>query len=287
MLERVRPGVYVDRSAWAALAPWDRYLVRVHAFALSHPGAVFCLESAAALQRLPLFGEPRDIHVFDHRRTRSRRFGDVLVHTGADGRRIVGDGPYTTSSDATAVDLARVLPPAFGLAVVDAVLRQAGSTLSATDLRDLGRSQATRRGRARLEWAASRADAAAESAGESVSRAVIEWLGFPEAELQQPFVSGSVEDRVDFLWRRWWIIGESDGYAKYSASGDDPMSALRREKTREDRLRRHVGGFARWDWSDVMRVEPLQKALLGAGLPQLYSPQPGLLATLRSNPRSR
>ncbi|RKT35976.1 hypothetical protein DEU34_0482 [Microbacterium sp. AG1240] len=286
-LERVRPGVYVDRAAWATLAPWDRYLVRVHAFALSHPGAVFCFESAAALQRLPIFGEPRDIHVFDHARTRSRRFGDVLVHTGADSRRIVGDGPYMTSRDITALDLARVLPPAFALAVVDAVLRQAGPALSVAELRDLSRSQAARRGRARVEWVLPRADPTAESPGESVSRAVIEWLGFPEPELQQRFVSGGVEDRVDFLWRRWLVIGESDGYAKYTAAGGDPLSALRREKTREDRLRRYVDGFARWDWGDAMRATPLQTALLTAGLPQLYAPQPGLLATLRSHPRSR
>src|SRR3546814_437319 len=81
---RVRPGVYALRDRWETLTPWERYVARVHAFALVSPGVVFCLESAAALLGLPLFGEPRDIQVFDAARDRSHRFGDVAVHTSVD-----------------------------------------------------------------------------------------------------------------------------------------------------------------------------------------------------------
>src|SRR3546814_14172198 len=81
---RVRPGVYALRDRWETLTPWERYVARVHAFALVSPGAVFCLESAAALLGLPLFGEPRDIQVFAAARARSHRFGDVAVHTSVD-----------------------------------------------------------------------------------------------------------------------------------------------------------------------------------------------------------
>ena len=70
-LLRVRAGVYTVRTAWEALPPWDRYLVRVHAFALARPDAVFSHESAAALLGLPVFGHPRAIHLFDGRRSRS------------------------------------------------------------------------------------------------------------------------------------------------------------------------------------------------------------------------
>ncbi len=76
---RVRAGVYAPRAEWDRLKPWERYLARVHAYALVNPDAVFSHESAAALLGLPLFGEPRDIHTYDLSRKTSNRFGDVFV----------------------------------------------------------------------------------------------------------------------------------------------------------------------------------------------------------------
>src|SRR3546814_15194574 len=54
-LALVRPGVYAPATAWRSLRAWDRYLARVPAVALTHPDAIFCLESAAALLGLPVF----------------------------------------------------------------------------------------------------------------------------------------------------------------------------------------------------------------------------------------
>lgn len=85
-LLRIRPAVYTVREQWDLLPEWDRYLLRVHAYATVRGDAMFSHESAAALLGLPFFGHPRDIHVFDSRRTRSLRFGDVAVHTSADPR---------------------------------------------------------------------------------------------------------------------------------------------------------------------------------------------------------
>ncbi|UUT35080.1 hypothetical protein [Microbacterium elymi] len=94
-----------------------------------------------------------------------------------------------------------------------------------------------------------RATALAESAGESLSRAVTEWLGYEEPELQVGFAYEGARDRVDFYWRRLRRIGESDGYGKYDANDAAAMKAhFVVEKTREDRLRRHEGGFIRWEW---------------------------------------
>ena len=64
-----------------------------HAYALVNPDAVFSHESAAALLGLPLFGEPRDIHVYDFARTSSN--GDSATsssHTSADDREVVARG---------------------------------------------------------------------------------------------------------------------------------------------------------------------------------------------------
>lgn len=211
---RVRAGVYVDRATFDALPNWQRYAVRVHALLRAHPDAILCLESAAAVLGLPVFEEPRDLHVYDPGRTASRRFGDVVVHTSADPRR-VGDiaGIRTTSPIDTVVDLVRVLPPAQGLAVADAAISPSQRALTAVgDLRDLELSQQNRRGRARARWVWAHADERAESPGESVSRAVIGWCGFEHPESQRVFHYEGHEDRADFFFPTIGAIGESDGW---------------------------------------------------------------------------
>ena len=77
-------------------------------------------ESAAVLSGLPIFGEPRDIHIYDPDRAHSRRFGDVCVHTSTDACGLDARSYVTTTSVAqTVVDLMRVLPPAFAVAMAD------------------------------------------------------------------------------------------------------------------------------------------------------------------------
>ncbi|GAA1470198.1 hypothetical protein GCM10017607_08630 [Microbacterium thalassium] len=283
-LARVRPGVYADGAAWRALSPWDRYRHRVEAVALTWDDPVFCLESAAVLGTLPVFGEPRDVHVLDSGGT-SRRYGDVVVHGSMDDAETVRhDGIAATALVPTAVALCRVLPPAFALAVADAALRQSAESL---DFAALGRAAADRRGRRRLDWVHERATAVAESVGESVSRAVIEWLGFEAPELQTAFEHEGFTDRVDFFWRVRRVIGESDGWGKYDA--DDPRAMKAHfvdEKRREDRLRRNEGPMARWEWADMMRGTPLGDKLSAAGLTPARPAARALLDTLRSNPRS-
>lgn len=284
---RVRPGVYAPAEDWQALRPWERYLARVHAFALAHPDAVFCLESAAVLLGLPIFGEPTDVHVFDPRRDRGRRCGDVSVHEGENGKAVVGVGGLLVTSVAdTTLDLLRVLPPAFALAVGDAAARHPGAASSPDALRSIADAQTNRRGRGRLEWVLPRIDARSESVGESVSRAVIEWCGYPAPRLQQTFRYEGAEDRSDFFFPEERVIGEADGYGKYLSGASAAPRRLRDEKTREDRLRRHVRGFARWDYADAMRATPLDEKLARAGVRRIRPPQPALLATLRSHPRS-
>lgn len=286
-LHRIRPGAYVAADRWNSLAPWERYLLRVQAVARTWTAPVFCLESAAALSRaLPLFGEPRDIHLLSAD-GRSWREGDVVVHGSHDARTLVSaDGSTYTSIVDTAVDLCRVLPPAFALAVADAAARihPDGARL---DLAGYGRAQENRRGVRRLDWVQQRVRPEAESPGESVSRAVIEWLGHEEPELQREFHYEGFDDRSDFYWPRLRRIGESDGYGKYDADDPAAMKAhFVREKRREDRLRRHEGGFIRWDWADAVRAEPLDAKLRAGGLSPARPRATGLLATLRSNPRS-
>ncbi|MFC8680613.1 hypothetical protein ACFT30_03755 [Microbacterium ureisolvens] len=286
-LHRIRPGAYVEREAWRALRPWERYRLRVFAVARTWKSPVFCLESAAVLQGLPIFGEPTHVHLLSTG-GRSWSEGDVIVHGHVDEKEVAyAAGMRVTALAETAVDLARVLTPAYALAVVDAVARMLRGRGEVLDISARGRAQANRRGVRQLDWLQERATPLSESVGESVSRAVIEWLGYETPTLQQVFTHEGVTDRSDFYWRRLRIIGESDGYGKYDADGPEAMKAhFVREKKREDRLRRHEGGFARWDWDDTVRFEPLDAKLRAAGLSPARGRQSLMLRTLARHPRS-
>ncbi|WP_292833841.1 hypothetical protein [Microbacterium sp.] len=285
---RVRSGIYVDAAAWARLPAWRRYHVRVHALLRAAPDVTLCLESAAVVHGIPLFGHPRDLHVYDSRRTSSRRFGDVCVHTGAQSREVVDVGGIrVTSLLDTAVDLTRVLPPAHGLAAADAVVAPAqGGRLSISALRERARERPSARGAAiqREVWAL--VDERIESPHEAVSHALILWAGFEMPEPQVEYRYEGSLDRCDFTFRAARAVGEADGWGKYDLA--DPAAASRalaNEKRREDRLRRHGHRVARWEPRDPYRVTPVARALQQAGVRVERPEQRALIATLRAESR--
>lgn len=285
---RVRKGIYTNRGSYASAKPWIRYQVRVHAFARQHPDAILCLESAAVIHGIPLFGETRDIHVYSPDRKRARRFGDVVVHTGVDLRTLVRvNGVLATSLLDTAVDLSRVLPAAHALTVVDSVISPTqGGPLTIDELNDHATSQCNRRGTARLRWVFGRADGLSESPGESVSRAVIGWCGFEEPELQHEFHYSEKPARSDFYFPSNRAIGESDGWQKYLLEDPEKAAeALADEKRREDLLRSKGHPFARWDLSAATRVDPLAAALTNIGVRRIGPAQTQMLATLKDRSR--
>ncbi|MBY0689809.1 hypothetical protein [Microbacterium marinilacus] len=284
-VRRVAHGVYAPSAMWDALAPWDRYLARVHAHALKHPDAVFCLESAAALLGIPVIGSPSEVHVVSAQ-TAGRRIGDVRFHVTSDRREVVSaSGLLLLSPEDTAVDLARARHPAVGLAAVDGTLRMLGLDDPGV-LVELNESRASGRGRAAARWSLGRATALAETALESLSRAVIEWLGYPDPELQVTFPSRhGREHRADLYWRARRIIGETDGRIKYDGTFGHDTRRLWREKRREDELRRASDGFARWGWPEASDPPVLDDLLLQAGLrhvrPPVSAPLRSLSAALR------
>ena len=284
-LTRIHPGVYVERDGWNALAPWKRYAARVHAVHRTWDAPVFCLESAAALLGLPLFGEPRHVHVIGRSSTTPRGPG-VAVHTYREARETTeSDGITTTAVADTVLDLSRMLPPAFALSVADAALHRKLAT--AAELRERATSCSTRRGLRQLRWVLGEATPESESVNESVSRATIGWLGYERPDLQTWFHYEGAHDRSDFYWPRHGVIGEADGYGKYDAADVEASKALFiAEKEREDRLRRHEHGFARWAWRDAVTPRNLDGKLRAAGLVPVRAPNATLLGTLGHNPRS-
>jgi hypothetical protein len=279
-LRRIVPGVYAPADEWQKLTPWHRYLCRVHAVARSRPRAVFCLESAAVLLGLPVFGEPAEVHVLTSHGT-SRSAGGVREHRSGDHRSLLTlDGLRVTSPVDTVVDLARSRHTAVGITSIDAFLRldEPGSIDA---LHETNAGRLSRRGARFADLAISQGTALAETPIESVSRCVISWLGYPAPELQREFRGSNGElYRVDAFWPDEDVIGEADGRQKYDGSIDLPARTVYQEKLREDDLRRFVEGFARWGWYETIQYRKLDGILRVAGLRPLRPERTGPLLTL-------
>ena len=91
-------------------------------------------------------------------------------------------------------------------------------------------------------------DAAAESAGESVSRVRMSEEGLPPPELQVDLGDHEREVRVDHYFREQRTVGEADGMGKY-----DDLAVLRAEKLREDGLRDRGEEVVRYVWDEALR----------------------------------
>ncbi len=167
---------------------------------------------------------------------------------------VVQKGDYrVTNLSRTAVDLARLCPPAYALSVFDAAWRLEGSGDGLVD-QVLGDSGRTGVGKAR--WALGHADPRAESPAESVSRYWMLVGGVPTPELQYEVrdEAGVLLGRSDFAWPELGVIGEFDGRIKYDglvAPGESAADVVMREKRRENRLRAHGWWVLRWTWAEL------------------------------------
>jgi len=178
---------------------------------------------------------------------------------------VVRDGVRTTSLERTAVDVACTSSMGFAgaLAVFDSALR-----LGADRERMAGMLQNARRGVGHARRALGHADSRAENPGESWGRAQMICAGLPIDDLQREFhdEAGELIARTDFAWGNV-LVGEFDGmekYQKYLRPGETPFEAMRREKEREDALRRMGIMVIRWTWDDLVhgRVVPMIRGWL-------------------------
>ncbi|AMM20450.1 hypothetical protein AX769_10195 [Frondihabitans sp. PAMC 28766] len=289
-LVTVIPGVFVRADRWQAATGPDRHVLRAMAFAPRlDERAVFSHTTATALHGWGSLGPPPDLlDVSDPDLSKSRRLASARLHvarlSGADLG--VVEGLPVTSPARTAVDM--VVSQGFRAAVValDSALhvevesrdprRRRPLTASLLTLDDFDAALGRRlpvRGHKHVQRVRAFANGLAASGGESLSRIVMHERGWPAPTLQQPFFVGREHiGDVDFWWEEFGVIGEFDGFVKYSRQehlgGMSPADAAVKEKRREDLLRAHpaVRGFARWMWSDVMHPPRLDAILGRTGL---------------------
>ena len=282
-LQRVRRGVWVARAEWEHARREQRHRVMMEAVAESRRAwPIFSHVSAALLWGIPIVGPHlNSVHLMSAGRTVARSKNGVVWHHErlADDEIAEIDGHLVTSYIRTLVDLARTLPFAPSVAVIDHGCRN--SPLSGNVPRppegvlgELHESLGALRGRPGVRGARAAiefADPRAESPGESISRANMHVLRFPPPQLQVAFERpDGGRDVTDFDWPEYGAFGEFDGRGKYIkeefTQGRSIQQIVMLEKDRENRIRKHRPFGARWDWPVAMNPHLLREELLRAGL---------------------
>ncbi len=275
-LVHLRRGVYLPSTQWEELDETERHLVTLKAlFVTTERPLVVSHWSAAVLHGLPVLRKRLAALEVTVPSGSSRSLAGARARDGelrATEIEIV-DGLPVTTQQRTVLDLASTAPFAEGVIAADAALhrrhpdeREALRAALLEAWTEAPQLRSVIRVRRVLEFA----DGGAESAGESVSRVTMHAIGLPAPVLQREFWDArGFAGRSDFWFPDEDVIGEMDGHAKYldpRMSAGDPAGVVLQEKQREDRLRRLVRGFVRWEWADAVSTTRLAAKLAAAGV---------------------
>lgn len=264
VLSTVRPGVYVARSVLEGSSADVRHLHSVRAASVS--AGVVSHQSAALVHGFSLW-EPdlTLVHVTVDRAAGGRITTRRHVHVGplAADDVVSVDGLQVTSAARTIADLSRTLDFEAAVCVGDSALNSGSTTIEA--IRACLDSTPTRGGTS-ARRAVDFLDPRSESVGESRSRVMLRALGMPAPELQIPVLdpSGRLIGRPDFLFDRQGVIGEFDGFVKYSSlvpKGSSPSRVAFAEKRREDEFRSYGWMVVRWVWSELATPDVVGRRL--------------------------
>lgn len=259
-LERIRRGAYREPGE---LTIEDRHRLLVEStLAMGDGNSVASFGSAAVMHGLPVFGSSiAKVHLTRNKSGGGRKGSVVHQHVAelAEDDICNIDGLPVTSLARTFVDLARTVSVAQAVATGDQALRAGMEPSAVTD--QLASARA-RHGIQRARRAATLLDRLSESAGESMSRVLMQTAGLPSPELQVRLVddSGRFVARPDFLWPDHGVAGEFDGkikYLKLLRPGETTADVVLREKMREERMRDLGLIVIRWTWDELYEPEEL------------------------------
>ncbi|MFB9307640.1 hypothetical protein BJY17_002886 [Agromyces hippuratus] len=286
-VERVRTGVYrptvrpdPSLSAPEQWAEAYRSVVRAVAQTLTTP--IFTGHSAVALAQLPIVGRwPNEVFVLSKNEFGHRRAGVTSVARTREVPVESSGGFAVTALEFSLIQMCRRAPLAAALTAVDAAIHVSRTRAPARTTLERIHAEHERLlpypRSLRVAAVLERATPFAETPLETVSRLVIEELGFPAPELQHelwlPELGRSAF--LDFHWPDHGIGAEADGRGKYLGPGgvETTIETVLREKDREDAVRRQLRGFARWDWAEAWGRTVLFTKLRGAGLPVVRRPR--------------
>lgn len=266
----LRRGVYVGAETWEEADVWStrpRLHSRAADLRLGSGGHVFSHDSAALEHGISLIGAPDLVHVTRSGVTGSRRRDGIVQHGAAFEAAAVRkiDGLRVLPLARTAIDVAREHGYAAGLVAIDSALRL-GATRD--QLAALRAGMAHWPGISSAEAALADADPGAETAGESLARALVLSLGIGKPRTQFPLL---LEDGT-VAWIDL-IVGchafEFDGRIKLLSTAAGGVSTRAAEQVvwdekKRERLIRPLGlGISRIIWTDTTTgVEAARARLL-------------------------
>jgi hypothetical protein len=236
-LVRIRHGAYATGSilARAEKDPGLRHAIDVTAIMATrmHKG-IASHHSAAQLHGLRLLTQPPDgtvtLTVPPGSRT-GRHAARIICHAAELPEQQVTKryGVPVTTAARTVADIARTTTFMEGVVVADAALyeRHASRSELRRVLAGCERWPGTSRARQVIDFA----DGLAESVLESCARVLFRDHGLPSPELQVHITGRdrTMIARVDFFWRRYGVVVETDGLLKYD-SGERAIAERRRDR---------------------------------------------------------
>lgn len=271
LLHRVRPGVYVERTAYAALSPEQRHLVAMRALAaVASSPPVFSHWSAAVLLGLPVLGREHldRVHVTVDDAA-DRGLVGITAHVAPleSGDRVFVGTLLATAAPRTVVDVARVSTFEAGVVIADGALH---AGVPVERLEAAVAAATARKGWRTAQAVVAFADGDAESAAESCTRATLLRIGIARPVLQwKVYDRHGLAGRLDFGFV--WVPagGETDGEQKYRDAMMAPTGAadaVIKEKRREDRVRLEVPRLGRWGFAEARSPRLLAPILARIGV---------------------
>ncbi|MCM0615928.1 DUF559 domain-containing protein [Paenarthrobacter sp. TYUT067] len=265
-LLRLRYGCYILSDTWKALGPRRQALERILAHAhgtltSSTGGFVYSHLSAARLHGLFVWGVDDKVHILHSARPSSDRSGkDVRGHTQSftEDHVVVVQGLRVTTLERTMSDCARMLSYPKALVIMDHGLRVGADRRV---LSQLAAVSAGKRGVRTLRKALDNADPRAESAGETLTRELMQRLRIRPPQPQFEVQSRLGRHRMDFAWEEEKLALEFDGRTKYFDYRPTD-EVIFQERRREKALTEAGWRFIRIEWKDLFQERDFKERIL-------------------------
>ncbi|BCW37806.1 hypothetical protein StoSoilA2_38620 [Arthrobacter sp. StoSoilA2] len=267
-LHRLRYGCYIRGSKWNALGPRrqakERILAHAHAtLTTSTGGFVYSHLSAARLHGLFVWGVDDKVHVLHTTRPSSDRWGkDVRGHTESftEDEVVQVQGLRATTLERTIFDSARMLSYPKALVIMDHGLRIGADRSRLTSLATVSSGK---RGIRTLRKALDNADPRSESAGETLTRELMQRLSIRPPQPQFEVQSRLGRHRMDFAWEEQKLALEFDGRTKYF-DFNPTEEVIFQERRREKALVEEGWRFIRIEWKDLFQERAFKERILRA-----------------------
>ncbi|MGR0160302.1 type IV toxin-antitoxin system AbiEi family antitoxin domain-containing protein [Paenarthrobacter nitroguajacolicus] len=265
-LRRLRYGCYIRASRWDGLGPRRQALERIVAHAhgtltTSTGGFVYSHLSAARLHGLFIWGVDDKVHILQGTRPSSDRWGkDVRGHTEsfAEDDVVVVRGLRATTLERTIFDSARMLSYPKALVIMDHGLRVGADIRTLTNM---AAAATGKRGIRTLRKALANADPRSESAGETLTRELMQRLNIRPPQPQFEVQSRLGRHRMDFAWEEEKLALEFDGRTKYF-DFKPTDEVIFQERRREKALVEEGWRFIRVEWKDLFQERTFKERIL-------------------------